>query len=124
MASSTRQTIEILNNIVVYTNRYVGMILYIISNIGNLLSLMIFLKKSWRKNVCIFYFLNCILINLLYTNSTMLGTVLSFGFNINPADSNVIICKIHYYLSYLFATLSPNVFVCASIDRLLISSRY
>ncbi|CAF1565200.1 unnamed protein product [Adineta steineri] len=53
----------------------------------------------------------------------MLGLVFLNGFNISLQNSNVLLCKLYFYASFLFATLSPTVLILASIDRLLISSQ-
>ncbi|CAF1263670.1 unnamed protein product [Adineta steineri] len=53
----------------------------------------------------------------------MLGLVLLNGFNVNLQNSNVIVCKLYFYASFLFAALSPTILILASIDRLLISSQ-
>ncbi|CAF4142189.1 unnamed protein product [Adineta steineri] len=53
----------------------------------------------------------------------MLGLVLLNGFNVNLQNSNVIVCKLYFYASFLFATLSPTILILASVDRLLISSQ-
>lgn len=97
-------------------------ILFLIGNIGNLLSAWIFAKKSWRKNVCVFYFNICLLTNTLYVNSCVLSALLII-FKINLYDSNTVLCKIYFYVVYLFSTLTPTVIILASIDRLLISSQ-
>jgi hypothetical protein len=98
-------------------------VFYIIGNIGNLLSALVFSKKPWKKNVCVFYFKIYILFNSFYTNSTILGMILSSGYNFKAQNSNVLLCKIRFYLSFLFATLPPTTLILASIDRLLISSQ-
>lgn len=124
MSSSTSSyIIDILSNIPIYLYRYVGIILYIIGNIGNLLTFWIFLQKSWRKNVCIFYYLICLISNTIFINSSLIGTIFIFGFNINLLNSNIIICKLFYYLAYVFASYYPIVLILASVDRLLISSQ-
>jgi hypothetical protein len=101
----------------------VAIVLYIIGNIGNLLSLLIFFKKSWRKNVCVFYFIICLFSNTVFINSTLLGAVFTLGFNINAHNSNQILCKLFYYVSYLFTLYYPIVLILASFDRLLLSSQ-
>ncbi|CAF1467430.1 unnamed protein product [Adineta steineri] len=53
----------------------------------------------------------------------MLSLVLLHGFNISLQNSSVIICKLYFYASFIFATLSPTILILASIDRLLISSQ-
>ncbi|CAF0974765.1 unnamed protein product [Rotaria sp. Silwood1] len=115
--------IEILDNIVIYLHRYITWILFLLGNIGNILTGVIFFKKSWKKNVCVFYFLNCLLVNFAYINTTMVGSSFTFGFQIHSESSNVVLCKILYYVSYLLSVLLPNILILASIDRLLISSK-
>jgi hypothetical protein len=123
MTTSDSYYVEIFGKIFVYANLYILPVLYIMSNIGNLLSALVFLKKAWRKNVCVFYFNICLLFNSCYINSGMLSSFFTFGLNINAENSNVILCKLLYYVAYLFSTLLPTVLILASIDRLLISSQ-
>ncbi|CAF4916902.1 unnamed protein product [Rotaria sp. Silwood1] len=123
MSSLDNYYSEILNNIIVYLYRYGNLTIYIIGNIGNLLSIFIFCKKSWRKNVCVFYFLIFLLLSSAYLNSTILGTALINGFQIYAQNSSVILCKLLHYTAVLFSTLLPTILILASIDRLLISSQ-
>ncbi|CAF0782193.1 unnamed protein product [Adineta steineri] len=112
-----------LNNGVMVMNKYVLVIFWILGNIGNIFSIFIFTKKSWKKNVCVFYFKVCLILNICYLNSTILGAITNFGFNIYLQNSSVILCKLLYYTSFLLTTLPPSVLILASIDRLLISSQ-
>lgn len=123
MSSSDTLIIFILEKINIYLYRYIVSILFVLSNIGNILSFIIFLKKSWRKYVCVFYFYVCLAISTCYINSSMLSTIFTKGFDIHVENSNVILCKFFYYISYVFATLSPTTLIWASIDRLFISSQ-
>ncbi|CAF1187303.1 unnamed protein product [Rotaria sordida] len=123
MSSSENYYIEVLTKIPIYLHQYIATILFIIGNIGNLLSILIFFKKSWKKNVCVFYFTVFLLNNTVFLNSAVLGSILIIGFNINVLNSNVILCKIFYYIAYLCSTYLPCILICASIDRLLISSQ-
>ncbi|CAF4890213.1 unnamed protein product [Rotaria sp. Silwood1] len=123
MSSLDNYYSEILNNIIVYLYRYGNLTIYIIGNIGNLLSIFIFCKKSWRKNVCVFYFLIFLLLSSAYLNSTILGTAFINGFQIYAQNSSVILCKLLHYTAVLFSTLLPTILILASIDRLLISSQ-
>lgn len=114
---------HVLNTITNFLYRYATTTLFVLGNIGTLLSTIIFFKKTWKKNVCVFYFLNCLLVNFAYINTTLLGAIFTLGYNINAHNSNAILCKIFYYASYLFSVLLPNTLILASIDRLLISSK-
>lgn len=115
--------INTLNAVFGIVQRYILPVVYVLANIGNLSSALIFARKSWRKNVCVFYFNMSLLFNTCYINSSMLGSIFVFGFNINLLNSNAIFCKLYSYTSFLFSTLLPTVLILASTDRLLISSQ-
>jgi hypothetical protein len=123
MSLTDSDYIEILNNTIVYIYRYGNSAIYILGIIGNLLTAFIFLKRSSRKNVCVFYFLICLLLNSIYLSSVVLGTAFIFGFNISVIDSSVILCKLLHYTAFFSSTLLPTVLILASIDRLLLSSQ-
>ncbi len=123
MSSFETYYTHILTNIPIYLNQYLGPVLYFTGNIGNLLSLLIFFKKSWKKNVCVFYFVICLFSNTIFINSSLLGSIFTYGFNINAQNSNVVFCKLFYYIAYLTSLYYPSVLILASFDRLLISSQ-
>ena len=120
---SNEQLINTLNNTVIYLHRYLVPLFYILGNIGNLISVLIFSKKSWRKNVCVFYLKVYIFCTSIYINSTMFATIFISGFNIQLQNSNEFLCKIYFYVAFLFSYLPPTILILASIDRLLISSQ-
>ena len=113
---------EQLHNLIVYLHRYVLPVFYLFGNLGNLSAALIFSRKSWRKNVCVFYFNMSLLFNTCYINSALLADILT-GFNIKPYDSNRVLCKFYSYISALCLILLPSTLILASIDRLLISSQ-
>ena len=123
MSSTDDVRIHILTAIPIYLHQYVAIIFYIIGNLGNMLCLVIFFKKSWRKNVCVFYFTICLFNDLIFVNSTLLGNIFIMGFNINAQSSNIVLCKLLYYISYVSSIYLPVILILASIDRLLISSQ-
>ena len=103
--------------------QYIGIPLYVLGNIGNIFIILIFLQKTWRKNVCVFYLLICLLLDSMCINSTILGSIFINGFAIDLTNSSVIFCKIYNYLLLSLPTLSATILILASIDRLLISSQ-
>jgi hypothetical protein len=121
--SNNNDQINNLNNAIDNIYKYLLPVIYILGNIGNLLSALIFSRKSWKKNVCVFYFKVCLLFNTCYINSRILGMMLTNSFNIYLQDTNIVLCKLYIYTSYLFVVLLPTVLILASIDRLLISSQ-
>ena len=122
-SSSDTYYINLLNTIAVQIYRYGGLAIYILGTIGNLLSIGIFLKRKWRKNVCVFYFLISLLLDLVFLNFTILTTVFTRGWNLNFRNSNLFVCKMLFYVPFVTSTLSPTVLIFASVDRLLISSQ-
>lgn len=122
-SSSDDYYVTLLNNLVLHIYRWGNSIIYILGTLGNLLSIGIFLRKKWRKNVCVFYFLVSLLLSLIYLNSTILSTSLITGWNINVLSSSRHICKVMFYVTLVTSTLIPTILIFASIDRLLISSQ-
>ena len=108
MSTSDDYYIAMWNNAVAYLYRYGNLLLYILGTMGNLLSIFIFLKRKWRKNVCVFYFLVYLLLSLVYLNSTIVASSFMIGWNINVQDSSVILCKLLYYVPFVVTTLTPT----------------
>ena len=122
-SSTSNQQIIDLNNVNQYMHKYFVPVIFILGNIGNLLSMFIFSKKSWRKNVCTFYLKFLILCNSCYINSIILATIFIHGFHISLHNSNSVLCKLYLYTSFVFISVTPTILISASIDRLLISSQ-
>lgn len=122
MSFETSSTIEILTILPIYLYRYVGILLLVVGNIGNLWTVFIFLQKPWRKNVSVFYFLVGLLCNTIFLNVTLTGSIVMTGFSVNRLTSHSILCKLFFYISYTFPSYYPIILSLAAIDRLLISS--
>ena len=114
---------SLFSNITVILYQYIGIPLYILGNLGNIFCLLIFSQKTWRKNVCVFYFLVCLVVDCIYINVNLLGSIFILGFKIDLTSSNRALCKIYSYLSLLLSTLSSTILLMASIDRLFLSSQ-
>ena len=123
MNSTDTTYVAILNGFILNMYRYVGTGIFILGNLGNVITGVIFAKKSWRKNVCVFYFNFCLILNSFYLNSYILGTILNEGFAVQAYQNNVVFCKLYYYINQVCGTLLPAILVSASIDRLLITSK-
>jgi len=122
MSSSDNKTIAILETTILYLHQYIIPLFILLGDIGNFLVLFIFWKRSWRRNVCVFYLTINLLINTFYINFVMLADFLT-AFEIQPNNYSQIYCKIHTYFIELISILSPTILILASIDRLLISSQ-
>lgn len=123
MNASDYDPISMLDRTIVCMYKYLLPVFYIIGIVGNLLTASIFLRRSWSRNVCVLYFQACLLVSLLYMNSTILGRILLVGYHINVLNFHVVICKLLPYSTFALGFLIPTILTLATIDRLLISSR-
>ena len=99
-------------------------IFFILGNIANLLSLIIFSRKSWKKNVCVFYFKVFLICNTCYINTSILGVILNNDLQVNLQNRYVIICKVYFYVSFVFSTLIPCILISSqNVDTRLYSSK-
>ncbi|CAF1258075.1 unnamed protein product [Adineta steineri] len=106
-----------------YTCQIVGSILIFIGTVGCIFNLIIFSKKTLRKNPCSIYFIAYNIVNLLYIYCNLLYTVVSLGYDIDPAIYSLVFCRLHLYASLLFHCLNQYYLILASIDRMFITSR-
>ena len=123
MASSDSYYVRLLPAISLYLNQYGTILAYVVGNLGNLSSIFIFCQKSWRKNVCSFYFVVCLLCCTFFINTSILATIITTNSESSVYNSSNAFCKIFFYIAYLFSVYYPTTLILASIDRLLMSSR-
>jgi len=123
LRNMSSELINNLNTSITYLYKYVLLTIYILGNFGNIFSFLLFLRKSWRKKVCVFYFQVALFFNTCYLNCTTIGLTLINGFSFLFHNQNNFMCKGYFYFSFVFATISPTILILASIDRLLISSQ-
>jgi len=99
-----------------------GPILILIGTVSCIINLIVFSKKTQRKNPCSIYFIAYNCSNFVYIYSTILPSILNIGYSIDATSYNLVICRLHLYISILFNCLSPFYLILASIDRILITS--
>ena len=89
-----------------------------ISLLGNLLSIIIFSRKTFRNNSISTY---CIALSLneflsLFKFITNISVV---AFNVAPADQSDAFCRFYYYIFLIYAAVQPGIMVAFSVDKLL-----
>ncbi|CAF1074138.1 unnamed protein product [Adineta steineri] len=104
--------------------RFGGPILMIFGTVSSILSLIIFLQKNLRKNPCSIYLIAFNIGNLFLIYTSLFSLILINGYNMNSSLYNLIICRLHFYTMLIFGVLSPSYLILASIDRILVTSRY
>ena len=105
-----------------YLYKIGGPILILLGTVSCLISLCVFTKKNFRKNPCSIYLISINIVNLLHIYCTILFATLASGYNIRIALYNIFLCRLLFYLNFLFDILGPCYLILLSIDRLLISS--
>jgi hypothetical protein len=99
-----------------------GPILITIGSISCILNLMVFTQSTLRKNPCTICLIAVNIINFLYFYLGLLLTTLADGYNIDPSTSNIVFCRLRYYIALILACWQSSCLILASIDRVLITS--
>ncbi|UJR20373.1 hypothetical protein I4U23_023505 [Adineta vaga] len=94
----------------------------IIGIFGNTMNILIFTRKTLRRNSCTQYFLAGSINNLLVVCFLFIISLISDGYGVTISSYSSIICKLNCYLSYLIYNISPYLLVLASFDRFCCSS--
>ena len=99
-----------------------GPILIILGIISGILSILVFTRKTLRKNPCTIYLLAFSCANIIYICASFLSPTLTLGYNIRHTAYNLELCRVQLYLAFLFNILCPFYLILASIDRVLFTS--
>ncbi len=111
-----------LLDISLQTTRIVLISFIILGTIGNVLNLLIFTRPTLLRSSCTFYLLAASIDNILVIYTSLLTRVLANGFSIDFTTISNFLCKLRYYLGYIFLALSPYFFTLACFDRYCSSS--
>ncbi|UJR11162.1 hypothetical protein I4U23_015343 [Adineta vaga] len=102
-------------------NRYATIPLLFFGIIGNILNIVIFTRKIFRKNICVIYFLASTISDSFSIGIGLLTRLLN-GFNIDPAQVSSIFCKFRFFVTYLAAFTGAWFVSLACIERYFFSS--
>ena len=114
-----------INEINLFTT--INVIIFSILNIilggfGLIFNIIIFSRRSLRNQSSSFYFLSSSFFNLFVIFVIIPVRIVSEGFNIDLANSNIIICKMEIYSFNVLRTIPCWLIVFACIDRYIHSS--
>ncbi|CAF1539429.1 unnamed protein product [Adineta ricciae] len=104
-------------------SKSVVLVLLILGTIGSLLGLMVFSRKTFRKNPCSMYMIAYYLGNLTYIHIIIIQAVLYYGYDIMISSQNIHSCRVSLYMSIVLTVLCSCYLILASVDRILITSR-
>jgi hypothetical protein len=103
-------------------NIILGSILVGIGSVSAVLRCIVFAQKTMRQNPGSIYFISYNLSSLLLLFAALFPSVVSNISNYNLSSYNIPYCKIFYYGSIMFLTLSRYCLVLTSVDRVLVTS--
>lgn len=89
----------------------------IFGTFGNIMNILIFTRRSLCNNPCSFYFLASSINNLFVLYVALLTRLLSSGWQIDPSNTNTVLCKLRVFFVYSSICLMQWFLVLASVDR-------
>jgi hypothetical protein len=122
MSSLTNETIARFTQLTARINASLAPPILILGTIGNLINILVFSRKSLRKNPCSIYFCSASIVSLLALYSGLISRLLG-GYNLDLTTWNSILCKLRFYFYYVDVALLSWFLVFASLDRCLCTSR-
>ncbi|CAF1418079.1 unnamed protein product [Adineta steineri] len=99
-----------------------GPILLFIGVTSCILNLLVLNTINLRKSPCTICLVAVNIVNFAYLFVGLLFTILTLGYNIDPTTSNIVFCRVHFYITYILTCCEPYCLILASIDRVLITS--
>lgn len=120
--SSTTAEIARLNAAGKVINFVVLMVSFIPGSIGLVLNMFVFTRPSLRRQPCSIYFLASTFCNLYIVFYMLPVRIASGSFDIDPASSINIVCKLQIFILFTLRSLSCWLIVLACADRYVISS--
>ncbi|UJR38764.1 hypothetical protein I4U23_031429 [Adineta vaga] len=102
-------------------NRFFPIPLLIFGTFGNIINILVFTRKTLRKNSCVQYLLSTTIVSLLALYIGLMSRLLN-GFNLDYTSSSSILCKIRYFLSYLCLYCTSWFITLGCFDRFCSSS--
>jgi hypothetical protein len=104
-----------------YKDLAVLLLLFIlIGSFGNIMNIIIFSKRTLRKNSTFNFLLYQSIIDLLVLTFCASDTVMTYGFNLEVRLLSKFTCKIHTFLTYLLTQLSSTIIMFVSIERVIV----
>ncbi|CAF0933975.1 unnamed protein product [Adineta ricciae] len=126
MSNTTMDGVQLTDSINVLNKNitlYVFGSIWIMGNIGSILTCIVFHRPQFRKSPCAIYFFAASCSQLLLYNFSLLNRILQYGFNEQTAQRNLWFCKMRFYFLYLLMANARYNIILASVDRYIASSR-
>ena len=96
-------------------------LIWLAGNIGSAFNCAVFYRPTFRKKLCAIYFIAASFSQFFIFNLAVFIRMLEYGYDV-PLNAYVWLCKIRFYLFYIFVANSHYNVILASIDRYFSSS--
>ena len=97
-------------------------ILIIVGVIGNSLNIVVLVRPVFYPHACSRYLLAAAINNVFYSSVVLIYQLLVTGYQLDPSNTSVFICKFMIYFYHVSAYISPYSIVLASMERYFASS--
>ena len=94
----------------------------LLGTIGNVLNLIIFTRPILLRSSCTLYLIAASIDNILVIYTSLLTRLMAGGFAYDVTIISNVICKLRYYVGYIFFAVSPYFMILACFDRYCSSS--
>ncbi|CAF2600734.1 unnamed protein product [Rotaria sp. Silwood2] len=115
---------SIIVNIKLNLGRYGLSTLIVLGNVGNILTILIFIRALKKQlNSCTIYLLATSITNWVLINTALISSVYGVD-HVDPQNASIIVCKLRWYGAQILLMLSRSFMVVACIDRWALTSSY
>ena len=114
--------INLINFVNTIISRYGMTLIWLMGNMGAILTCVVFYQPVFRKSPCAMYFLASSFAQFFTYNFALFIRILQYGYNINTANNLLWFCKFRYYIFYICTANARYNIIMASIDRYFASS--
>ncbi|CAF1250393.1 unnamed protein product [Rotaria sordida] len=115
-------SVSTIVNIQKNLGRYGLSTLIVLGNVGNILTILIFIRTLIKKsNSCTCYLLAASITNLILINTSLISTVYGVD-HVDPQHTSIVVCKLRWYGGQILLMLSRSFMIAACIDRWALTS--
>lgn len=117
MSDTTAETFKLVANL---STIYVGFFVFVFGMIGNTLNTIVFTSlNTFRETSAAFYMTAASIFNLIQLIAGLLSRIMITGFNIDPTQSSIFICKLRPFILYMTIFMASICMCLAAIDQFL-----
>ncbi|CAF4530532.1 unnamed protein product [Rotaria sp. Silwood2] len=115
-------SVSTIVNIQKSLGRYGLSTLIVLGNVGNILTILIFIRTLKKQsNSCTCYLLAASITNWILINTSLISTVYGVD-HVDPQHRSIVVCKLRWYGGQILLMLSRSFMIVACVDRWALTS--